>query len=261
MASKKNPTGTTDPNQDLSTSPPPDITVGGGGNSLAPTVQLQPRKAYGVAPTLDAKAIAKQSKPGTDAGSFFYTGQNLVDKDGMVTRGQYQESEAYSELAAMTPSARQQFLNRLYGVGIYGNSKPTRTGFSSQDLSAMREALLYANSKGVTIDVAASLLATEVGKVSTGAGYVRTTASQDLREVFRQTASQMLGRRLSDAEAEKFVKAYQAMEVTEANKGATAPAATTAAKQAVRRVAGPEADAMGALTLANIIDSAIKGLG
>lgn len=261
MAAKKNPNQTTADQESELSSTPPEITVGGSGNVLSPTTQLEPRKAFGVAPTLDPKSIAKQSKPGTDAGSFFYTGQNLVDKDGMVARGQYQESEAYSELASMTPARRQQFLNRLAAVGVYGNSKPTRTGFSTQDLSAMREALLYANSKGVTIDVAATLLATEVGSLPGAGTRVRTTASQDLREVFRQTAGQMLGRQLSDAEADKFVKAYQAMEVREAGQGATAPSPTTAAAQQVRAVAGPEADAMGALKLVNIIDNAIKGLG
>jgi hypothetical protein len=71
----------------------------------------------------------------------------------------------------------------------------------------------------------------------------------------------VLGRQLSDAEVEKFVKAYNAMEVGEAMGGAAAPSVQTAALQAAEAAAPDEAAAMGALQLAQLMDQSIKGLG
>jgi hypothetical protein len=51
------------------------------------------------------------------------------------------------------------------------------------------------------------------------------------------------------------------MEVTEGTGGAIAPNVSVAAEQFVKTGSPQEAQAMGALTLTNIIDNAIKGLG
>jgi hypothetical protein len=124
----------------------------------------------------------------------------------------------------------------------------------------MREVMLYANSKGVTLDVALSMLTMEAKPMGGGAR-IRTTPKEDLRAVFRQVSSQTLGRRVSDAEIEKFVKSYNRAEVSEARGGQAAPSAQVAAMEAVEAGNPDEAAAMGALQLTNIIDQAIKGLG
>jgi hypothetical protein len=84
----------------------------------------------------------------------------------------------------------------------------------------MREAMLYANHKGVTLDVALTMMSAELG-TSGGMGgqRIRTTPKQDLQAVFRQVSGNVLGRRLSDAEVEKFVKAYNRQEVSAAYVG------------------------------------------
>jgi hypothetical protein len=105
-------------------------------------------------------------------------------------------------------------------------------------------------------------MASEVGFTPLGAGKrIRTTPKQDLTAVFRQASSSILGRQLSDSEINKFVKSYNRMEVTEATGGAIAPNVSVAAEQFVKTGSPQEAQAMGALTLTNIIDNAIKGLG
>lgn len=251
---------TTDSTLDLSTLPPVG-NIGGGGYTLLPDVQLPGRTVKGVAQTI-GQPNQKDILPSTTSGNeFIYVGQNLVNNQGILARGQYTEDEAYSELAKLPLAERRSLQNLLYSVGAYGSSKPSRSGFNSSDFSAMREAMLYANAKGVTLDVATAMMASELGGVAGGGQRIRTTPKQDLQAVFRQASGQILGRRLSDAEVEKFVKAYNRMEVSEATGGAVAPSVQTAATQAVEAAAPDEAAAMGALQLTNIIDSAIKELG
>lgn len=249
---------TADNELDISINPPPMISSGGRGTSLTPNTKLRPRKIADMAP---AAGVTIDEKDFTPEG---YVGLNLIDANGAIARAQYQDTddEAYSELARKTPAERKAFLNTLQKYGVYGNSKPSWTGLGTQDFSAVREAMLFANSEGVTLDVALSLLGTKVGPApSSGGARIRTTPKEDLRAVFRQVSSQTLGRRLSDAEVDKFVKAYNRMEVAEARGGEAAPSVQAAAMEQIEATNPEEAAAMGALQLVNIIDQKIKGLG
>jgi hypothetical protein len=184
-----------------------------------------------------------------------------VNKDGVIGRQQY-GSEAYAQLAVFKNVAeRKNFLNRLYQVGLYQGSKPTPSGFSNKDQQVMQEALDWANWRGYEIDVAATMMAAELPTVANGGNRIRTTAKEDLRSVFKQTASSILGRTLSDSEVEKFVRSYNQQEVSEGMGGAAAPSAAVAAEQAVTAAAPDEAAAMGASTLMDLFDQKIKGLG
>jgi hypothetical protein len=190
-----------------------------------------------------------------------YIGQGLVDKNGNIIRGQY-GNEAYAELAKFkNVTERKNFLNRLYQVGLYQGSKPTPSGFAAKDQQVMQDALDWANWRGYTIDVAATMMATELGTVAPAGNRIRTTAKEDLRSVFKQTASSVLGRTLSDSEVEKFVRSYNQQEVSEGMGGAAAPTAAVAAEQAVTAAAPDEAAAMGASTLMDLFDKKIKGFG
>lgn len=238
-----------------SNTPPPAVSTSG--NTLLPTQKLQPRKLN----TSSSFTTAVNIDEKTDYTPQGYVGQGLVDKDGNISRGQY-GNEAYAQLAQFkSAEERKNFLNRLYQVGLYQGSKPSPSGFATKDLSAMQDALDWANWRGYTIDVAATMMATELGTVAPTGNRVRTTAKEDLRSVFKQAAGSVLGRQLSDSEIEKFVKSYNQKEMTEAMGGATAPTAAVAAQQAATAAAPDEAAAMGALTLTNIFDDMIKGLG
>jgi hypothetical protein len=125
----------------------------------------------------------------------------------------------------------------------------------------MQDALDWANWRGYTIDVAATMMATELGTVAPTGNRVRTTAKEDLRSVFKQTASSILGRNLSDSEVEKFVRSYNQKEMSDAMGGPAAPTVATAAEEAVTAAAPDEAAAMGAATLMDLFDQKIKGLG
>jgi hypothetical protein len=232
---------------------PPPLGVSGG-YTLPAGTKLPARR---VADTAPADNVVLSQDDFTAEG---YVGVNLVNGQGVIARGQYSGDEAYAELAKMAPADRRAFLNSLQKFGVYGGSRPSSTGFSTQDFSAMREAMLYANAKGVTLEVALSLMASEIGAVSGGAR-IRTTPKEDLRAVFREVSSRTLGRRLPDSEIEKFVKSYNRAEVSEATGGQVAPSPQVAAMEAVEAGNPDEAAAMGALQLTNIIDQAIKGLG
>lgn len=240
---------------EVSDTPPP-LIPSGSSNVLLPGVRLRPRKVTSV-----AEGVTVAQTEYTPQG---YVGQNLVNKDGVLVRGQYSEDEAFSEIARFgTPAERLAVLNRLAALGLYGNSKPSSTGTMSRDISAVKNAMLYANAEGVTLDVALNLMAADPNikaKVAGGAR-VRTTAKQDLRQVFKQAAGSVLGRQLSDAEVEKFVRSYNAMEVSEAMGGAAAPTAQTAAMQAVEASNPEEAGAMKMLGYADVIDQLMRGLG
>ena len=241
---------------EVSDNPPPLIPSTGSSNALLPGVRLRPRKVTSV-----AEGVTVAETEYTPQG---YTGQNLVNKDGVLVRGQYSEDEAFSEIAQFgTPAERLAVLNRLAALGLYGNSRPSSTGTMSRDISAVKNAMLYANAEGVTLDVALNLMAADPNikaKVAGGAR-VRTTAKQDLRQVFKQAAGSVLGRQLSDAEVEKFVRSYNAMEVSEAMGGAAVPTAQTAALEAVEASNPEEAGAMKMLGYADVIDQLMKGLG
>lgn len=256
---------TGDSTQNPSTNPPP-LVPQSSGWTLDPATKLAPRQATGgFAPTYTNEQITAMGKEFTPGG---YVGQELVDSKGVIARGQYRDDEAYNELAKLGTSAeRAAFLNILAANGVYGNSKPTSTGFESRDLSAMQEAMRYANAKGVTLDVAVRLMAVDPAVkawrsgMTGGGARIRTTAKEDLRSVFRQATAQVLGRDLSDAELERFVKSYNAAEVREATGGPAAPSVQTAAMQAAEAAAPEEAGAMKMLGYADVVDQLMKGLG
>ena len=237
----------------LSSEPPP-VSVGGGRNALLPGQRLLPRRVVGTAPDFTVTDQAEFTQQG-------YIGQGLVDGKGIIARGQYTEDDAYAELAKFAPAERFAFLRQLQALGVYGNSAPSSTGFAGRDLSAMAEALRVANATGYTVDVAMQLIAADpTYKRNAPSRMVRTTPKQDLQAVFKQATGTILGRQLSDAEIDQFVRSYQGREVTEAMGGAAAPSASVAAQQAVEAAAPEEAAAMGALRLAELMDRRIKEL-
>lgn len=269
-----NDTGT---EQDQQPSPvAPGLTAATSGWALAPETKLQPRRTTGQSYiTKQLETMTKQeraafeAKQGVDFTAQGYVGQGLVDERGDIVRGQYSSDEAYNELAALgTAAERGAFLNILAANGVYGNSRPTTTGFASSDLSAMQEIMRYANYRGVTVKVAARLMAADPNvqqwrktQVAGGGARVRTTAREDLRSVFKSATARVLGRDLSDAELERFIQSYNAAEVRQAMGGAMAPSASTAATMAAETAAPEEAGAMKMLDYANVVDQLMKGLG
>jgi hypothetical protein len=123
----------------------------------------------------------------------------------------------------------------------------------------MGDFLRFANSQGVTSDVAYSQFLTTF-KATGGGKRVRTTAKEDIRSVFKSVTRQVLGRELPADAIEKFVKAYEGKEITEGTGGVKAPSLQTAAEAQVEQQYGAEADAVRMASLFDILDKSIKGL-
>ena len=250
MSNAQNPT-------QPSPTPPPD-----GGTDRTPQ-----RRAVSVARTLApvTEADVETQKQFITAvadnpNMFIYTGPNLVDRNGMVSRNPYDRSEAYAELSKLG-GFRGGILNRLYSLGAYGKMKPSQSGLEDRDINAMAELLATANAYGREWDVALDLAQIEFGKQRTSGGVrFRPTPKQDLRQVFRNVSSQVLGREMSDVEAEKFVRAYQQMERTEAYGGSRAPDVQLVAQEQIEGAVPEEASAVGALQLASAFDDFVKGM-
>ena len=222
------------------------------------------RQARGVSPEFQDFAQQQAQYITAVAGNpnlFIYTGQDLVDRQGVVRRKAYDPSEAYSVLAGLGDQ-RKAYLNRLYQLGVYGRQKPSASGLEDKDINAMADLLLASNSYGYTFDVALELASAEMGKKTSGTGgrRFRPTPKQDLQTVFQNVSQQVLGRNLSSQEAQRFVKAYQGMERTEAYGGTRAASADVVAEQMVGEIAPEETAAVGALTLASAFDDFVKGL-
>jgi hypothetical protein len=191
-----------------------------------------------------------------------YQGTKLVDRNGAVAREQYDPSrEAYSFLAGMDSGERVGFLRALQSRGLLGKSDVTAR-FTSSNINATKEFLMYTNYRGVTGDVGLGLFLSDpnIPAVSTG-GRIRTTPKEDLRAVFKDTTRKYLGREVSAAEIEKFVNSYIGKEIAEGSGGAAAPSAATAAEVMVENQYGEEAAAVKALDFMNILDQKIKALG
>jgi len=258
--------------------PLPDAPVGllSGGSGLDPTQKLQRRDVKGVAmqgfqpgegdivdttPVSTTETTSARAREIAGPTSFGYVGQSLVNANGVISRGQYDpDKEAYSELAKVgNATERIAFLNSLAARGIYGSSKPSTTGFDTQDISAMKVFLRFANTQGVTSDVAYSQMLTTF-KGGGGGRRIRTTAKEDIRSVFKDATRKMLGRDVSNDEIEKFVRAYEGKEITEAKGGVKAPSLQTAAEGQVEQQFGGEAKAIGMANLMDLMDKKIKGL-
>jgi hypothetical protein len=224
-------------------------------------VTVDPKDIVDVSSISPQEATSARLRETAAPASFGYIGQNLVDSNGMIARGQYDvENEAYDILVNFgTTAERLTKLRALQSRGLYGSSKVGATGFDSQDLSVAKDLARYANARGVTADVALNMLLTEFAPQGTGRK-IRTTAKEDIRATFRSVARNTLGRDLSPAQIERFVKAYEGMEVTEGTGGVKAPSIQSAAQATIDTQYGAEAGAVGMLSLFDLMDEKIKGL-
>jgi hypothetical protein len=263
----------TDPNAPVT--PPPaeaPVIAPKASSGIAPDVKLPGRSVFLTAPQLaeikeedilggtvsDSGDAATRQRRGFDV---IFQGQKLLNKSGVLERGLYQDEEAESELARMTKADRDTFQNALASRGLYGkNGRPLGgTGFGTEDISVTKEFIRYANGEGLTLEAALDKFLAEVKPYVAPRRVIRTTAKQDIRSVLQKTTQEILGRSLSPNEIEKFVKTYERMEITEAMGGVRAPNLAVAAEEQVQQQFGPEAQAVGALGLFDILDRKIKG--
>lgn len=153
--------------------------------------------------------------PGGSFPAIKYDGPNLLDSAGNE-QPIYDTSDEYAKFVYgnLTPSARQLAFEILKDKGFYGGGE---IGDFSSDINAIQGWLDYSNTIGYTTDRALKQMLSSLpsSKSSTGNYRPRINVSSpdDLKVVAKKVSMDTLGRAFTDAEADKFVKSYQAQEI------------------------------------------------
>lgn len=189
-----------------------------------------------------------------------YTGPRLVNERGVVTRGQYDPDEAYGLLASLSKAERMALQSELYSRGLYDNSRPSISGFDSQDIEAMRKYLLVvANRNGVTADnlrsPALAYLRSEYPVVEkSGGARVRVSSKEDISEVLRGESLRLLGRAMTPAEVRQAVSYVQQTQAQRQVSGQDVPALSTLGEMAVGEGRDAEMQVQGAARAAAVLE-------
>lgn len=153
--------------------------------------------------------------PGGSFPAVKYDGPNLLDSAGNE-QPIYDTSDEYAKFVYgnLTPSARQLAFEVLKDKGFYGGGK---IGDFASDINAIQGWLDYSNTVGYTTDRSLKQMLSSLpsSKSSTGNYRPRINVSSpdDLKVVAKKVSMDTLGRAFTDAEADKFVKSYQAQEI------------------------------------------------
>jgi hypothetical protein len=189
-----------------------------------------------------------------------YEGPRLVNERGVITnRGVYDPDEAYGILASIkTKAERMTLQNELYARGLYGGSKPSVSGFDSQDIRAMEQYLLLANRFGVTADSlrspALAYLRSEYPVVEKAGVRVRVSSKEDISEVLRGESLRLLGRAMTPAEVRDAVSYVQQSQTTKQLSGRDVPALSTLGELAVGEGRESEMQVQGAARAASVLE-------
>lgn len=195
--------------------------------------------------------------------AYGYRGRGLVNNSGVVVRDQYDENKDVLDVMASVgdATARLGYARAFASRGLYGEKgKPSQSGLDDKDVAAWKDFIRYANFNGLTVEAALPKFLSEFKPVIPQQTRIRTTPRENIRAVFQESASRILGRPIPTSAIEKFVKAYEQQEIREGRGGAAAPSLQVAAEQAVEQQFGDVAQANSTLQLMDVLSSKLKGL-
>jgi hypothetical protein len=195
--------------------------------------------------------------------AFGYRGSGLVDKNGVVTRGQYDVDKEVEDIMAGVGDAEVRLTYARYFAsrGLYGEKgKPSQSGLDGKDIAAWKDFIRYANFNGLTVDAALPKFLAEFKPTIPQPTRIRTTPRENTRAVFQESVSRILGRAVPASAIEKFVRAYEQSEISEARGGAAAPSLQVAAEQSIQQQFGDVAQANSTLQLMDVLSNKLKGL-
>lgn len=195
--------------------------------------------------------------------AYGYRGSGLVDKNGVVTRGQYDEDKEVLDVIASVGDSeiRLQYARAFASRGLYGEKgKPSQSGIEDKDVNAWKDFIRYANFNGLTVEAALPKFLSEFKPVVPQPVRIRTTPRENTRAVFQESVSRILGRAVPASAIEKFVRAYEQAEIREGRGGAAAPSIQVAAEQSIQQQFGDVAQANSTLQLMDVLSNKIKGL-
>lgn len=181
--------------------------------------------------------------------------KKLINSKGEIARDQYTPDDATYELQKMRPAERIAFLNELYKRDMFPTDKgPSATGLDNRSVSAMEQFLMLVNGTGFTMDIAKPMVFATYDPVQglPGTGVTprkyQVSAPADIEAVADRVAEEIIGRRLTEAQAKQIVRRVQAAErragMDTSTEQVQAPAPQTIAQQQIEQRFGAEAQEM-----------------
>ena len=247
---------TTDPNQPAQNVNPDPLNVGAapvvvaGGSGSQPI----PREVTGVAPAIKSQVPLTQR---TTTGKYLYSGTYLANAQGQVYRAAYNpQSDPVTELAKLQPTESLALRTELYQRGFYdGKARPSGEALTPQDVKAMQEFLLTANTYGYDWQTSLNFVRQEFPVTGSGGSGRKATSAVDLGKALQDEAFTMLGRKLSKEELQQAISSVQSKEVS------TNTSTSTLVEMAPQQVDPTQAQAYGFTRAADIVSQMLRNGG
>jgi hypothetical protein len=195
----------------------------------------------------------------------------LLNNKGEIVRDQYTPDDAGTELRKMNPSDRIGFLNELYKRDFFPSSKgPSATGLDNGSLNAMEQFLNMVNSTGYVMDVAKPMILSTYAPIQglpgTGGEPRRysVSAPADIKAIADNVAEQIIGRRLTESQAQQVIKRVQAAErkagLQTSTEQVQAPSPQVVAQGMIEQQFAPEAQSMRMGDVTKILDDFMRSV-
>lgn len=203
--------------------------------------------------------VTQSQRRGSMAGTYNYSGMNLVDENGRITQSTNTDNTGNSVSMLLFQQMKAdgklpQFLQALKSSNHYGNSNPSPnalkgTGIDQQDLAAFDSFITSANLARYTPKAYLAIMQKNPGAYSGGGGSGSSVAypnELDMSRTVRQESFAVLGRPPTPQEikvALRFIK--QSYASAGGSGGEQAPSLQAATEAAVSKSSGEEAAVYG----------------
>jgi hypothetical protein len=224
------------------------IAMSGGGD------QPIPREVTGVTPALKAQVPLTQR---TTTGKYLYSGSYLANAQGQVYRAAYNpQTDPVIELSKMLPTDSLALRTELYQRGFYdGKARPSGENLTPQDVKAMQEFLLTANTYGYDWQTALNFVRQEFPVTGFGGSGRKATSAVDLSRALQDESFAMLGRKLSKEELQQAISSVQSKEAS------SNTSTSTLVQMAPQQVDPTQAQAYGFTRAADIVSQMLRNGG
>lgn len=180
----------------------------------------------------------------------YYSGDMLVNRDGIITRGPYSDNDAelvLREVSLQGNTKLNEFLNTLSSHGYYQGNKPSNLaksgqGFANDDFSAVSMFLEQANRKGLTWDAYLPAVEASAGTYSGGGGGGSYSSKEDIAVYLRSAGFKYLGRPMTKEEIDAAARRIQQEQLsrTSSSGGEETTALSTSAMLEAQKAAPEE---------------------
>jgi hypothetical protein len=227
----------------------PPVVVAGGSSK-----QPIPREVTGVIPALKTQVPLTQR---TNTGKYLYSGTYLANAQGQVYRSAYDpQADPVIELAKLQPTDSVALRTELYQRGFYdGKSRPTGTDVTPQDVKAMQNFLLTANTYGYDWQTSLNFVRQEFPITGSGGSGRKATSAIDLGKALQDESFAMLGRKLSKEELQQAISSVQSKEAS------TNTSTSTLVQMAPQQADPTQAQAYGFTRAADIVSQMLRNGG